>query len=238
MQTPKKSKQYSDHEANPDRFGSNSRIMSAAVEAKARDAEQSTWDGLSGKTAFDAAVEAAELYLQALKLADNRPDRARLSAKCKELLSRSEQLGRHRAQPLDPEQPVSTRTLTTREKIILVEGSKLNGFKFPIWERAPGPGEFELKDGQEQFVDSPRLQLSPLQLESFAGWKRPGEALGGIEILRDGEKLPNTPTMARLEKIDLVQDMTSDCSVVASLCAGTARAERGHPRVSVCTYRE
>jgi calpain-7 len=206
--------------------------MAAAAEAKAREAEQSTWNGLSGKAAFDAAVEAAELYLQALKLADNRTDRARLSAKCKELLSRSEQLRGDRAPLLDPEKPVSKRTLTTREKIILVEGSKLNGFKFPIWESDPEPMEFELKDGQEQFIDTPRLQLSTLQLESFAGWKRPREALAGIEIMRDGEKLPNTPTMARLKKVDLVQDMTSDCSVVASLCAGTARAERGHPRVS------
>ena len=206
--------------------------MAAAVEAKARDAEQSARKALSPKAAFEAAVEATELYLQALKLADNRTDRARLSAKCKELLDRTEQLKGDRSQPIDPEQPISKRTLTIREKIILVEGTKLNGFKFPIWENSPGPEEFELKSGQEQFVDSPCLQLSPLQLESFAGWKRPTEALAGIEIMRDGEKLPNTPTMARLRKVDLVQDMTSDCSVVASLCAGTARAERGHARVS------
>ena len=206
--------------------------MSADVEAKARDAEQSAWSGASGKAAFDAAVKAAELYLQALKLADNRTDRARLSAKCKELLSRSEQLRGDGPQPTDPEQPVSKRLLTTREKIILVEGSKLNGFKFPIWEKAPDPAHFELQEGQEQFVDFPSLQLSALQLESFAGWKRPAEALAGIEIMRNGNKLPNTPTMTRPKKVDLVQDMTSDCSVVASLCAGTARAERGHARVS------
>jgi calpain-7 len=32
-------------------------------------------------------------------------------------------------------------------------------------------------------------------------------------------------------KIDLVQDVTEDCSVVASLCAITARAERGYTEV-------
>lgn len=31
--------------------------------------------------------------------------------------------------------------------------------------------------------------------------------------------------------IDLVQDITTDCSVVASLCAGTARAGKGHSKV-------
>ena len=55
--------------------------MSAVIEAKARDAEQATWDGASGKAAFDAAVEAAELYMQAMQLANNRTDRARLSTK-------------------------------------------------------------------------------------------------------------------------------------------------------------
>ena len=32
-------------------------------------------------------------------------------------------------------------------------------------------------------------------------------------------------------KIDLVQDAATDCSVVASLCAGVARAERGHTKI-------
>lgn len=41
------------------------------------------------------------------------------------------------------------------------------------------------------------------------------------------------PTMLPTEKIDLVQDITTDCSVVASLCAAVARSERGFPKVSV-----
>lgn len=44
--------------------------------------------------------------------------------------------------------------------------------------------------------------------------------------------------------IDLVQDAATDCSVVASLCAGVARLERGHasvreillPRISSTDY--
>lgn len=39
--------------------------------------------------------------------------------------------------------------------------------------------------------------------------------------------------MGSIEKIDLVQDITTDCSVVASLCAGTARALKGHGQVSL-----
>lgn len=35
-------------------------------------------------------------------------------------------------------------------------------------------------------------------------------------------------------KIDLVQDAATDCSVVASLSAVTARAELGHAKVRIC----
>lgn len=39
------------------------------------------------------------------------------------------------------------------------------------------------------------------------------------------------PLMGTYRSIDLVQDAATDCSVVASLCAGIARAERGHEQV-------
>lgn len=37
--------------------------------------------------------------------------------------------------------------------------------------------------------------------------------------------------MGFFRDIDLVQDAATDCSVVASLCAGVARAKRGHPKM-------
>jgi calpain-7 len=37
--------------------------------------------------------------------------------------------------------------------------------------------------------------------------------------------------MSFSRKIDLVQDAATDCSVVASLCAGVARAQRGHAKI-------
>jgi calpain-7 len=40
------------------------------------------------------------------------------------------------------------------------------------------------------------------------------------------------PLMSSHRTIDLVQDAASDCSVVTSLCAAIARAERGHDQVS------
>jgi len=37
--------------------------------------------------------------------------------------------------------------------------------------------------------------------------------------------------MEAKHKVDLVQDVTTDCSVVASLCAAIAREERGLDKV-------
>lgn len=61
------------------------------------------------------------------------------------------------------------------------------------------------------------LELSNAQKEIFAGWRRLLDTHGSV----DGPA--NEP--------DLVQDITTDCSVVASLCAGVARSSKGHAKV-------
>jgi calpain-7 len=217
------------------------------ADSQARDAERLISRARSTHGVLEATINAAELYMRALRLAPSSTEKMRLDSKCKELLTKAETLkmGERRPQDLDEDvtssslpsrnalkQPTSKRKLTTREEIILLEGSKLNGFLFPPWKGDPVYDEFMLKDGENLFVDSQPLQLSPLQLKTFAGWKRPREAFASIDILHDGVKLPTEPTMQPVRNVDLVQDMTSDCSVVASLCAGAARAQRGHPRVS------
>jgi calpain-7 len=67
------------------------------------------------------------------------------------------------------------------------------------------------------------LKLSDAQREIFAGWRRPHES---FDTLSDEDITTST------DEIDLVQDITTDCSVVASLCAGTARFGKGHGQVS------
>lgn len=222
-----------------------------AAEHRAVDAERNVSIASSGHGILEATIKATELYMQALRLAPSSTEKARLDSKCKELLTKAETLKEENVTSgrRDPaaasssrskaglKQPTSKRRPTTREQIILLEGSKLNGFVFPPWRDDPGPEDFALEEGQKLFVDLPSLRLSPQQLKSFAGWKRPWEAFAGIRISQDGFRLSTQPTMQRVKKVDLVQDMTSDCSVVASLCAGAARAERGHPRVRRRPFR-
>ena len=60
----------------------------------------------------------------------------------------------------------------------------------------------------------------------FDGWKRPIDALPPPTWNRD--PADSAPGMRFPKKVDLVQDAATDCSVVASLCAGVSRCERGH----------
>lgn len=77
--------------------------------------------------------------------------------------------------------------------------------------------------------DKSELRLSPTQQEIFNGWKRPHELLTNVA---DDEN-NDGPATRGSSKIDLIQDVTTDCSVVASLCATTSREERGHHEVLI-----
>lgn len=228
---------------------SKPRIMSAAstkalqdVEAKAVAAEKrvSAHDG--SETQLEAAISAAELYMQALKLAASPDDRRRLDRKTKQLISRAEELKvRYDCKPtvnaekrarIEVPYPVSQRVLTTREKIILLESSKLNSAIFKQWTTPPSQEEFELKNGNDLFTDNFDFTLSETQLKHFAGWKRPKDALAQVRVEKNGQFLPNEATMISSGSLDLVQDVAPDCSVIASFCVGASRIERGHKRVS------
>jgi calpain-7 len=213
---------------------------SADIERRARAAEQNAIaNSGNGKASLEAIIKSTELYFQALRVTENGQDRKRLQTKVKSLLVQAERLrAAHDGAPAAsaPKKtliaPISTRKLTTRQDIILLEGAKLNGFIFKPWTSEPAPEEFVLRDGEPMFTDSMMLPLSAEQLESFDGWKRPQEALPSVYSDADGAPSGGQATVMYLPvAMDLVQDMTSDCSVVASLCALTSRVQRGFPKV-------
>ena len=105
--------------------------------------------------------------------------------------------------------PVTDESLiTNKEKIILLRNSKLHGCVFPPWQGPPASNEFD-----EDFVDSTDFKLSEEQQAALEGWKR----------------LPDSDSHAHQvgsSDVDLVQNITTDCSVVASLCAIYARLQK------------
>ncbi|EXJ88498.1 hypothetical protein A1O1_05428 [Capronia coronata CBS 617.96] len=211
------------------------------LEIQALSVEQTIPRNSTSNAALEATIKSAELYLQALRLADKPADRKRIDAKCKQLLAQAERLKSSQDAITSPERkersigtlkaPAPSRKLTTRENIILLEGAKLHGFVFKPWTSAPSLDEFQLEDGGQPFVDSTPLPLSSTQLGSFDGWKRPHEALSHLTVNGKEQMSSSKAIMHLTEAMDLVQDMTSDCSVVASLCAATSRVERGHPKI-------
>ncbi len=75
------------------------------------------------------------------------------------------------------------------------------------------------------FRDASEIKLSSSQQKIFAGWKRPHEVLSRLSADKSTRELTVEPTMISSSNIDLMQDVTSDCSVVASLCAAVARED-------------
>jgi calpain-7 len=100
---------------------------------------------------LEAAIDAAEHYMRALKLATVPKDKNSLDAKCKELLARAEKIKENKDAG-DKHQRRPTRKLTTREEIVLLEGAKLHGFIFPPWTFPPDSDEFELNNEEELFT--------------------------------------------------------------------------------------
>ncbi|KAI5301239.1 cysteine protease [Ascosphaera atra] len=216
-------------------------------ELKARQAELALASASTQKAALDAAINAAENYFNAFRHAAAQLDKKRLDARCNELLTRAEEIKKAtRWPPPAPspspspaaspakqpqgqcfasrsKEPQSTRRLSKREQIILLESSKLHGFVFPPWTGDPEGQEFEAPLGGAQlYADEKELALSGEQLEMFDGWARPEVALG-------------EPTMRAERPLDLVQDVTTDCSVIASLCALEAHCARW-PREEFAKY--
>lgn len=205
----------------------------------------------SRSEALEIAINAVDTSMRALKLADNPIDRSQLSRRVKQLLQEAEQIKTNNDwKPLSHDspgfsdasgrdvyiearefkEPLNSRELPRSEQILLLRASMLNGVKFPPWTSEPTQDEFALGSDEQPFSDGIELSLSNFQKEVFDGWKRPGDALPPPAWLANVDVNPG-PGMTASKKIDVVQDAATDCSVVASICAGVARAERSHAKI-------
>lgn len=76
--------------------------------------------------------------------------------------------------------------------------------------------------------DDTVFPLSEDQVANFSAWHRPHELFGPLSAHQDDN------LMTQSTRLDLVQDITTDCSVVASLSAA-AKIWTGKHAVSECT---
>ncbi|EMR71489.1 putative palb protein [Eutypa lata UCREL1] len=186
------------------------------AEAKEREALASK---AQGKAALNHAIAAAEIYMKAARGTSSAAERSRFKKKCEDMISMAERLKvSSRTDSVAAVEkrlklPRLSRQIPTNERNILLRGSRLHGNLFPPWESDPDPKEFS----SPPYIDPSEFSLSERQGEVFAGWKRP------LELAMRDTQLDEAQTRGRLMEsngdYDLVQDITTDCSVVASLCA-------------------
>ena len=104
---------------------------------------------LNKDEALSHAFAAIEIYMDVIKLHSQESEKSRLRIKCNALLQRAEEIKKTAYwQPSTSSAaflkvPLSTRPISTREQIILLEGSKLHGFVFPPWKTEPDDVVFE-----------------------------------------------------------------------------------------------
>ncbi|KAI3336781.1 PALB protein [Xylariaceae sp. AK1471] len=196
------------------------------MEAKAEEHEKLASIS-SGKEALDHTIAAAELYMEAAKQSTSPVDKKRMNRKCEELIRKAESLKRS-SRVTDSisnverrlKLPRQVRQIPTSEKNILYRSSRLHGNTFPPWESDPDPVCFH----GEIYSDPASFTLSPKQKAIFAGWKRPAELIK--DMPRPGVGSDKSAVEAT-DDHDLVQDITTDCSVVASLCASMKHIRPG-----------
>lgn len=160
--------------------------------------------------------------MRAASSASNKQDAARFRRRCKELIALAEKLKTQLPNP-------RPSTLSDGSDI-LRKASWLHGNEFPPWDNDPSDAEFQRLSGQHLFTYAPNassavqitnvgrsdkstFSLSAIQTENFLQWQRP-QQLVGMDDDDDMEAL-----MRPSEACNLVQDATTDCSVVASLSA-------------------
>lgn len=111
--------------------------------------------------ALDIAIKSVETALSALKLVKDDNEKASYTARAKQLMQDAETIKRssdwrqavqQASQVRVLTEPINSRELSTKERIILLRAGFLNGVKFPEWNGVPPESEFELKDGEALFL--------------------------------------------------------------------------------------
>ncbi|KYK54547.1 PALB protein [Drechmeria coniospora] len=173
----------------------------------------------SGHETLSHAIRGAELYMAAAAEASNEIDAARLRRKCRELILFAEKL---KAAPSSP------------QLHILQRASRLHGNDFPPWDGHPSPDEFDLAPGVAPFTDDALFRISPTQAANFSAWTRPAQVFG---LVQDRDEARDEECMMQLTgHADFVQDITTDCSVVASLSAAAKVLVGKHAVLSSILY--
>ncbi|KAJ2895521.1 PALB protein [Zalerion maritima] len=147
--------------------------------------------------ARENAVMACETWAELMRNTQRASEKARYRAGFRRLVPLAERL--------------------TFEHKLLERVSTLHGSYFGLSPRPLPPHSFAHVLGQDLFEDTTIFTVSEDQAALLDGWKRPRDLFPGAD---------ETQLMVPIHGTDLVQDVTTDCSVVASLCAIMKASEK------------
>ncbi|KEP49549.1 putative calpain-like protease palB [Rhizoctonia solani 123E] len=104
---------------------------------------------------------------------------------------------------------------------ILKHSSRVNGITLPVWPPSLSQSSRELNQPGAQFIDTDGApQLSPAHSAASAEWKRPPAELPMVDL--------ETPD-------EIVQDVVSDCSVIAALGVCAEHRQRFGSCLALCS---
>ncbi|RFU74169.1 cysteine protease [Trichoderma arundinaceum] len=177
----------------------------------------------NGQAALDYAIQAAELYMRAAaEKGIEKSEATRLRRKCQQLIAFAEQL---------KVQLKASPSSSPRHGLNLLRGtSRLHGSYYPPWSDDPSDSEFQFGPDEKPFVDDTVFTLSENQIANFSAWRRPHELFGPFSAGQD------SILMTQGARFDLAQDITTDCSVVASLSAAAKIWTGKHAVLSTIMY--
>ncbi|KAJ1649158.1 cysteine protease [Dispira simplex] len=126
------------------------------------------------------------------------------------------------ANPLPGNQ--STRALSPEEFTVLRTTSYVHGMLFLPWDDRDATEQFVF---DQPFVDKDGLlALSTKQTKAFGSWQRPRSFMTTSRMVAD-----------QISCYDIIQDVVTDCSFVASLCiAANYEARFRKPLITSCIY--
>ncbi|KAG8850583.1 cysteine protease [Tulasnella sp. 330] len=174
-------------------------------------------------------IKAAQAYLHLSRTltAGNGQIENNLKIRCRErasqALQRAEQIKAAKHSTSSPSlRPVQRDRFSTEEQYAIIDqSSRINKLKVVPWKSPPADSEFVTSD---PFLDIDGLpSLSIAQTNQLLHWIRPSSAAGDSFIMWTGDMPPE----------DIVQDVITNCSVIAALAVCWQHHQRFNSKLCV-----
>ncbi|KAH9462212.1 hypothetical protein Pst134EB_006128 [Puccinia striiformis f. sp. tritici] len=174
--------------------------------------------------AFSLYVDSVQKYLYLIRIIQDGPLKEQLKTISSKLLSRAEQIKSSRPQ-LSLRAPIRDRTSPEEQDIVLQRSQKINGIAFPPWS----PSDSTPAKGTSYKAQMAAIQpaLSPVQKETFLEWRSINKTDTILQLYNHDA----------LDPTDIVQDVVTDCSLIAAFSVLINHAKTFQSKLHVgCLY--